>query len=90
MALNLKTISIRFVCATSNPVARSQAKQVLKDIRDVNFLELDFAGITEIGQGFADEVFRVFANQHPEMKLEATNTTLDVARMIRRARETER
>jgi hypothetical protein len=46
---------------------------------------LDFERIGSIGQAFADEIFRVFANAHPEVELIATNAAPDVQQMIRRA-----
>ncbi len=75
---------------SENLVSRSQAKRLLQRIDKFRFVEFDFSDVKEIGQAFADEVFRVFANQHPEIKLEATHTTPDVKRMINRAIKTER
>ena len=46
---------------------------------------LDFEGIEEIGQAFADEIFRVFARNHPEIKLQPINAIEQVRKMIRRA-----
>ncbi|WP_081980634.1 STAS-like domain-containing protein [Neosynechococcus sphagnicola] len=45
----------------------------------------DFSGEEAIGQAFADEVFRVFRRQHPEMEIISLNTNKDVAQMISRA-----
>lgn len=42
----------------------------------------DFNGVDNIGQGFADEVFRVFANQHPEISIQHVNSNADVKNMI--------
>ena len=50
----------------------------------VGSVELDFAGVSEIGQAFADELFRVFARAHPEIRITPINTEPAVARMIRR------
>ena len=46
---------------------------------------LDFSAVESIGQAFADEIFRVYATGHPEMKLTAVNANDQVTRMIRRA-----
>ena len=46
---------------------------------------LDFAGVTRIGQAFADEVFRVFANEHPQIELQSIHAGPEVRQMIRRA-----
>jgi STAS-like domain of unknown function (DUF4325) len=47
---------------------------------------LDFSDIDDVGQAFADEIFRVFAREHPEVRLYPINTTPRVDEMIRRAR----
>ena len=47
---------------------------------------LDFKGVNSKGQGFADEVFRVFKNQYPEISIEVTNTNSAVDAMIRHVR----
>jgi hypothetical protein len=46
---------------------------------------LDFAGVSSIGQAFADEVFRVFRSKHPEVELLPINASAEVKRMISRA-----
>ena len=46
---------------------------------------LDFGGVSEIGQAFADELFRVFANAHPDVQLAPVNMTDAVSNMVRRA-----
>ena len=51
----------------------------------VRTLLLDCSGVAAIGQAFADEVFRVFANAHPETTLTVVDAAPDVLRMIRRA-----
>lgn len=69
-----------------NLVSRSQAKRLLARFERFEEVMLDFRGIENIGQAFADEIFRVFANRHPEIKIVALFTTPEVARMIERAR----
>lgn len=68
-----------------NLVARSQAKRLLQRVDRFRRVVLDFTGVALIGQGFADEVFRVFANAHPEVELSAVNAEPDVRTMIARA-----
>jgi len=43
----------------------------------------DFANVELIGQGFADEIFRVFAKQHPNIEIETIHTAEEVKNMIR-------
>jgi len=43
---------------------------------------MDFKNVRTVGQGFVDEVFRVFRNRHPHIKLEFINVSEDVQFMI--------
>lgn len=64
-------------------VSRSQARRVALRFERFKRVELDFAGVPEIGQAFADEVFRVFAAAHPDIRITPINTEPPVAHMIR-------
>lgn len=64
-------------------VSRSQAKRLIARFDQFREVILDFKGITIIGQPFADEVFRVFQNQHPNTHLYTINTNEDIERMIK-------
>ena len=46
-------------------VSRSEAKLLLSRLEQFRDVELDFAGVDTVGQGFADEVFRVWPLVHP-------------------------
>lgn len=70
-------------------VSRSQAKRLMVRFERFQNIILDFSGIDEIGQGFADELFRVFANQHPSTKLTPVNCNAEVDKMIRRVRSAD-
>lgn len=63
-------------------VSRSQAKRILTRFADFSEVILDFIGVAEIGQPFADEIFRVFKNEHPDIPLIAINTSEGVKKMI--------
>jgi DNA-binding transcriptional ArsR family regulator len=66
-------------------VSRSQAKRLTMRFERFQVVVLDFAGVEEIGQAFADEVFRVFSNAHPNTQLLPINLTPAVGNMVRRA-----
>ncbi len=66
-------------------MSRSQARRVLSRFERFKEVFLDFAGIEAIGQAFADEIFRVYALDHPELKLVAANANEQVNHMIHRA-----
>lgn len=68
-----------------NLVSRSQAKRLLQRVDRFRCVVLDFDAVSGIGQAFADEIFRVFANEHPEVELLAIHAVPDVQQMIRRA-----
>lgn len=65
-----------------NPVSRSQAKRLVNRFDQFLEVTLDFAGVENIGQGFADQIFRIYAGQHPEIKIKVENARDDVQRMI--------
>lgn len=68
-----------------NLVSRSQAKRLMLRVDGFRVVVLDFADVARIGQAFADEIFRVFANEHPAIELQATHAASEVQQMIRRA-----
>ena len=65
-------------------ISRSQAKRVAFRFERFKRIELDFAGVSEVGQAFADELFRVFPSAHPTIRIVPVNTEPAVALMIRR------
>lgn len=66
-------------------ISRSQAKRLLARIELFKFVIFDFKGVDSIGQAFADEVFRVFQIQHPEIEFHIMNENTYVRQMINRA-----
>ena len=69
----------------SSFVSPSEAKRLLAGLERFAEVDLDFDKVESVGQGFADEVFRVWAKQHPEVRLVPTNMNDGVALMIGRA-----
>ena len=63
-------------------ISRSQAKRVLARFDRFKEVLLDFNGVDFIGQAFADEIFRVFANNNPEIKLVHVNASEEIKKMI--------
>ena len=64
------------------PVSRSQAKRLCNRFEEFEIVELDFEGISEIGQGFAHKIFVFFQNTHENVSIIPINTSEDVMRMI--------
>ncbi len=69
-----------------NLISRSQAKRLLARFEQFKEIILDFTDITMIGQAFADEIFRVFANAHPNIRLTPLHANAEVMKMISRAK----
>lgn len=67
-------------------ISRSQAKRLLARVELFKIVILDFEKVPSIGQAFADEIFRVFSREHPEVELYAMNENSEVKRMILRAK----
>jgi predicted transcriptional regulator len=66
-------------------ISRSQAKRVLMGLEKFNLITLDFSGVRLVGQGFVDEVFRVFQQAYPEKKINFINANDEVEFMIQRS-----
>lgn len=69
-----------------NLVSRSQAKRLMKRVDRFKTVILNFKDVPTVGQAFADEVFRVFAIKHPEVKVVPSGANPSVMKMIRRAK----
>jgi len=68
------------------PVSRSQAKRVLAGVELFKTAIFNFEGVETIGQAFADEIFRVFPQQHPGTEVYSSHANSEVKRMISRAK----
>lgn len=62
--------------------SRSKARRIINRFDSFSEVILDFEGVGYIGQGFADEIFRVFRNKHSDVRLKCVNTSEDVRNMI--------
>jgi hypothetical protein len=74
---------VRVKLLRSDFIARSEARRLLANLGKFREIVLDFRDVRSVGQGFADEVFRVFANRNPEIMLRAENAVPAVMAMIR-------
>lgn len=79
-------IPIREVCPYGEPIARSQARRILFRLEEFREVNLDFTGVDFMGQGFADEIFRVFQKKHPEIVLNPVNANESVLGMVKHVR----
>ncbi len=79
IVIELFTVGVRFI-------SRSEAKRLMHGLQKFREVVLDFEGVDGVGQGFADEVFRVWAGAHPEVRLFPIHMSEAVAFMVERAR----
>lgn len=77
-------IAVRLMAeADGSLVSRSQARRLMAGLELFTRVELDFDGVDSVGQGFADEVFRVWVAAHPAVTLKALNAGSEVSWMLR-------
>ena len=67
-------------------ISRSEARRLILNLEKFKIIELDFKNVESIGQGFTDEVFRVFSNNHPAIAIQVTNASPAIDAMIQHAR----
>jgi biotin operon repressor/anti-sigma regulatory factor (Ser/Thr protein kinase) len=67
-------------------ISRSEARRLTANLDKFRKVVLDFKGVRSMGQGFADEVFRVFAGRHPDTSIEVVNASPAVGAMLQHAR----
>ena len=66
-------------------VSRSEAKRLLYGLDKFKEIVLDFKGVKSLGQGYADEIFRVFHNSHPDIIIKTVNLSPAIAVLIKSA-----
>jgi anti-sigma regulatory factor (Ser/Thr protein kinase) len=76
---------VRLFAIGTEFLSRSQAKRVVHGLEKFREVVLDFEGVDIVGQGFADEIFRVWARHHPEVLLVPSAMNDPVAFMVERA-----
>jgi len=82
---NKTTVSVQLSTDSGDPhVSRSQAKRLLIGLDKFEIIALDFKDVSSVGQAFIDEIFRVFQNEHPSMKILYINENKDTEDMIKR------
>lgn len=75
--VRLFALGVRFV-------SRSEAKRLLHGLERFKEVEVDFTGVQEVGQGFVDELVRVWPSQHPGTVIKPTGMNDAVDFMLKR------
>jgi hypothetical protein len=65
-------------------VSRSEAKRLGTRLERFREAAIDFDGVDEVGLAFVDELFRVWAHEHPETRLVPINMSPTVERVLER------
>lgn len=76
-AVKLCGLGLRFV-------SRSEARRLLIGLDDFTEIDIDFAGVEDVGQGFVDELLRVWPQEHPGTVINPINMNDAVEFMVRR------
>lgn len=86
LAFTRTRTTVKLAAVGTRLLSRSEAKRVLVGAEKFHVVELDFHGVELVGQGFCDEVFRVFASAHKDVEFVALRMNDSVAFMVKRAR----
>lgn len=83
-AFDKTEVHIRLFTMGTVYISRSQARRILVGLEKFKRLILDFDRVPNVGQAFADEIFRVFQNRHLKISIEPINMNEAVRFMIER------
>ncbi|MBI4405603.1 MAG: DUF4325 domain-containing protein [Deltaproteobacteria bacterium] len=85
-AFDKTEIKVRLSPAKGPYVSRSEAKRLVIGLEKFRRIVFDFQGVESIGQGFVDEIFRIFNAKFRQLNIEVVNACPAVQFMIDRAR----
>jgi STAS-like domain of unknown function (DUF4325) len=77
------TVRVSLFQRGANFVSRTEAKRLASELEGFGEVEIDFTGVKQVGQGFIDELFRVWQTAHPETRLQGTNTNPAIDALLR-------
>ena len=89
MAFDKTEVKVKLYTMGTVHVSRSQARRVLHDLNKFKTIIMDFDKVSLIGQGFADEIFRVYKSKHPEINIIPINMNEAVEFMIKRVEKSD-
>lgn len=71
-------------------ISRSQARRILEGLDKFKVITFDYQDVPLVGQAFADEIYRVFSERRPTIRLENENMNEGVGFMVERAKNEAR
>jgi len=83
-------IRVRLFTTSGVHISRSQARRILVGLEKFKIILLDFDKVSVVGQAFADEIYRVFQNAHPDILIQEENMSAGVKFMIERTKNEAR
>lgn len=83
-AFDRTEIHIRLFTMGTIYVSRSQARRILTGLDKFKSIIFDFDRVPSVGQAFADEIFRVFKVEFPDVSVSPVNMNEEVRFMIER------
>lgn len=83
-------IRVRLYTTGGVHISRSQARRILSGLDKFGIIVLDFDKVPVVGQAFADEIYRVFQNAHPDIVIQEEHMTPGVQFMIERSKNEAR
>lgn len=79
-------IRVKLFTSTGVHISRSQARRILTGLEKFKVILLDYENVPLVGQAFADEIYRVFQNSYPDIKIQEENMSEGVKFMVERAK----
>lgn len=79
-------IRVKLYTTSGVHISRSQARRILSGLEKFKIILLDFDKVPVVGQAFADEIYRVFHNIHPDILIQEENISAGVRFMIERSK----
>lgn len=80
-------VRVRLFTMGSIYVSRSQARRIVAGLEKFKKIILDFDRVPNVGQAFADEIFRVFQSRYPNIAVVPLNMNETVRFMVERAKK---
>ncbi len=82
MGFECTTVPLHLLGSDQVLASRADAKRAVSRLHQFRRAEIDFAGIIDVGHGFADEMFRIFSRDHPDTELVPVGMNARVAAMV--------
>jgi len=84
---NKTEVTVKLYNIYSSYISRSQARRILGGLDKFKKIMFDFKNVRTVGQSFADEVFRVWKNNHKDIDIVYKNANENIVFMMERAKK---